>query len=225
MSESVFDAFLRERLTGVYRRVRGRKTGRSLVRPDFARRVDLEERKRHFQTVHPDPIPTARESHALVLPSPMLQHIMEVTDSMSSAFAIETRCPFLDRRLIEFSLAIPSEQKLADGWTRLILRKAMQGILPPEIQWRLHKADLAYNFVRRLQNDDRQILDSLFDQPEVLADYVDMNELRDLHTRFYSNGLKGARHKSAHLYIAAVLARWLRARGADGPLHPIGPPA
>jgi asparagine synthase (glutamine-hydrolysing) len=224
MSESVFDAFLRERLRSVYRRVRGRKSSPSLVRAEFARRVGLEERKRHFQTVHPDPIPTARESHALVLPSPMLQHIMEVTDSMSSAFAIETRCPFLDRRLIEFSLAIPSEQKLADGWTRLILRRAMEGILPPEVQWRIHKADLSYNFVRRLQNDDRRILDSLFDQPEVLSEYVDMNELRDLHARFYSNGLKGARHKSAHLYIAAVLARWLRARQVDGALEPTGPP-
>jgi asparagine synthase (glutamine-hydrolysing) len=143
---------------------------------------------------------------------------------MSSAFAIETRCPFLDRRLIEFSLAIPSEQKLADGWTRLILRKAMEGILPSEVQWRIHKADLSYNFVRRLQNDDRRILDSLFDQPEVLAEYVDMRELRELHRRFYANGLKGARHKSAHLYIAAVLARWLRARHADGAIEPTAPP-
>ena len=225
MSQSVFDAFLRDRLRGAYRRVRGKKNGRSLVSPEFARRVDLEDRKRHFQTHHPDPIPTARESHALVLPSPMLQHIMEVTDSMSSAFAIETRCPFLDRRLIEFSLAIPSEQKLADGWTRLILRKAMEGILPSEVQWRIFKADLAYNFVRRLQNDDRRILDSLFDHPDVLAEYVDMKELRDLHTGFYSNGLKGARHRSARLYIAAVLARWLRARQAGGPLEPAGPPA
>jgi hypothetical protein len=75
-----------------------------------------------------------------------------------------------------------------------------------------------------LQNDDRRILDSLFDQPEVLSEYVDMNELRDLHARFYSNGLKGARHKSARLYIAAVLARWLRARQVDGALEPTGPP-
>jgi asparagine synthase (glutamine-hydrolysing) len=155
----------------------------------------------------------------------MLQHIMEVTDSMGAAFSIETRCPFLDRRLIEFSLAIPSEQKLSDGWTRLIQRKAMEGILPPKVQWRLYKADLGYNFVFSLRGRDRQmLLESLFDEPEVLADYVDMDELRNIHQSFDSNGLKGARDSSARLYIAAVLARWLRGWQSGSASEPEGLP-
>jgi asparagine synthase (glutamine-hydrolysing) len=155
----------------------------------------------------------------------MLQHIMETTDSMSSAFSIETRCPFLDRRLIEFSLAIPSDQKLAEGWTRLILRKAMEGILPPEVQWRVRKADLVYNFVRRLREDDRRmLLESLFAEPEVLEDYVDMDELRKLHGRFDSDGFSGARDASGRLYTAAVLARWLRRAAKESLPEPAGSP-
>lgn len=180
---------------------------------EFARRINLEERKRSIRNRLSEPIPTGKESHASVLPSPMLQHMMEVTDSIAGAFSIETRCPFLDRRLVEFSLAVPSDQKLAEGWTRLILRRAMEGTLPPEVQWRVAKADLGYNFVSRLQDQDKdrqKLQESLFDEPEVLADYIDMDDLRSLFDRFESNGLKGARDLSGRLYVAAVLARWLR---------------
>lgn len=130
MTRSVADALVPQRLVALSRRLRGIRPSRSLVSSDFARRIDLEERKRGIRNIHPHRFLTARESHALVLPSPMLQSMMEATDSMAGAFSIETRCPFLDRRLIEFSLAVPSEQKFAEGWTRLILRKAMEGILP-----------------------------------------------------------------------------------------------
>lgn len=226
MSRSLSDAFVPQRFVALSRRLRGKKASTSLIRSDFARRIDLEERKRGIRSVHPDPLPTARESHALVLPSPMLQHIMEVTDSMGGAFSIETRCPFLDRRLIEYSLAIPSEQKLAGGWTRLIQRKAMEGIVPPEIQWRVHKADMGYNFVLSLQGKDRDaLMGSLFDEPEVLADYVDMDELKTMHHSFDSNGFKDARNNSARLYIAAVLARWLRGAGISSPSEPADLPA
>lgn len=226
MSRSALDAFVPQRLVDTSRRLLGRVPVYSVMNRDFVKRIDLEERKRGIQATHPDPIPTARESHAFVLPSSMLQHIMEVTDSMASAFSIETRCPFLDRRLIEFSLAIPIEQKLAEGWTRLILRKSMEGILPSEVQWRLRKADLAYNFVSRLQNEDRRVLsEALFEEPEVLADYVDMDRLRNLHERFHSNGLRGARKNSGHLYILAVLARWLRTQQSEALAPPAAAPA
>jgi asparagine synthase (glutamine-hydrolysing) len=153
----------------------------------------------------------------------MLQHIMEVTDAMGSAFSMETRCPFLDRRLVEFSLAIPSDQKLSDGWTRFVLRKAMDGIVPPEVQWRLRKADLAYNMVSHLLDDDRPVLvDALFAEPEVLDDYVEMDELRALQERFDTNRLKGGRQNAARLYIAAVLALWLRRVPSAAPAEPAG---
>ncbi|HYO46083.1 MAG TPA: asparagine synthase-related protein, partial [Gemmatimonadota bacterium] len=153
---------------------------------------------------------------ATILPSPGLQYLLDITDSIAGAFGMETRCPFLDRRLVEFCLAVPSEQKLANGWTRVILRRAMEGILPPEIQWRVHKADLAYSFIRRLRGLDRQaLITALFDAPFVLEDYVDMDLLRAIHKRFDSGGIRHVRRDSGRLYIAAVLSRWLRGVHAE----------
>lgn len=209
---TAMDAFVPDRLIEGYRRIRRRRK-RPLLRPEFARRVGLEERERALRPEIPRGfIPPGREQHVESLPSPLLQYMLELTDSTGSAFSIETRYPFLDRRLIDFTLAVPSEQKLADGWTRLILRRAMEGIVPPEIQWRVRKSDLAYNFVRRLRGDDRDdLFQALFEEPAVLAEYIDMDELRSIHQRFDSGSRHGARHASGTLYFAAVLARWFRA--------------
>lgn len=220
LGRSAWDAFVPDRVLAASRRLRGKRPTSSIVSDEFARRIRLDERKRSLDTNSSNPFPTAREIHADVLPSSMLQHIMEVTDAMGSAFQIETRCPFLDRRLVEYSLAIPVEQKLAEGWTRLILRKAMEGILPPEVQWRNDKGDLAYNVVFRLRDRDRETLRaSLFDEPSVLAPYVDMEELRRIHRRFDAPGLRHARNDAARLYIAAVLALWLRTAERDAPVE------
>src|SRR5947208_15941848 len=81
-----------------------------------------------------------------------------MADKASAAFGVEARYPFFDRRLVEFCLALPAEQKLGNGWNRLIFRRAMEGVLPPEIQWRGSKGNLSPNFQRRLLELDGALL-------------------------------------------------------------------
>ena len=40
---------------------------------------------------------------------------------------------------MEFCLALPAEQKIQRGWTRLIMRRALSGILPAEVHWRSYR--------------------------------------------------------------------------------------
>ena len=53
--------------------------------------------------------------------------------------SVEARLPFLDYRLLETALHIRSKYKIKDGWTKYILRKAMEGILPDQVIWRKNK--------------------------------------------------------------------------------------
>ena len=46
----------------------------------------------------------------------------------------------MDKRLVEFCLALPARQSLRDGWTRLILRRALAHTLPEKVTWRVGKA-------------------------------------------------------------------------------------
>jgi len=68
-----------------------------------------------------------------------LQMLLHWEDRDSMAHSIEARVPFLDHRVVEFLLRLPSDYKLSDGITKRILREAMRGVLPESIRMRMDK--------------------------------------------------------------------------------------
>jgi len=54
--------------------------------------------------------------------------------------------PFLDKRILEFCLAAPDHLKVRDGYKRSLIRHALDGILPPAIQWRTSKEPFSPDF-------------------------------------------------------------------------------
>jgi asparagine synthase (glutamine-hydrolysing) len=62
-----------------------------------------------------------------------LHELLMKQDQMSMAASIESRVPFLDHKLVEFTAKLPERMKLRGRDTKWILRKAMRGILPSEI--------------------------------------------------------------------------------------------
>jgi asparagine synthase (glutamine-hydrolysing) len=68
-----------------------------------------------------------------------LSYLLRMCDRNSMAFAIEVRLPFLFHELAEFSINLPAHYKIRDGWSKYILRKAMEPLLPPAIAWRPDK--------------------------------------------------------------------------------------
>jgi len=65
--------------------------------------------------------------------------LVHYEDRMSMACSREIRLPFLDPRLVSAVLPLPPDLKLRHGWTKWVLRKALEGSLPPEIAWRKDK--------------------------------------------------------------------------------------
>lgn len=62
-----------------------------------------------------------------------LHELLMKQDQMSMAASIESRVPFLDHKLAEFTARMQREMKIRRGTTKWILREAMKGILPTEI--------------------------------------------------------------------------------------------
>lgn len=62
-----------------------------------------------------------------------LHELLMKQDQMSMAASIESRVPFLDHKLVEFTAKMPVEMKLRGADTKFLLREAMRGILPAEI--------------------------------------------------------------------------------------------
>jgi asparagine synthase (glutamine-hydrolysing) len=62
-----------------------------------------------------------------------LHELLMKQDQMSMAASIESRVPFLDHKLVEFSAALPERMKLRGAQTKFVLRESMRGLLPEEI--------------------------------------------------------------------------------------------
>jgi asparagine synthase (glutamine-hydrolysing) len=72
-----------------------------------------------------------------------LPELLRYEDRSSMAFSIESRVPFLDHRLVELCLSLPTHFKIRDGWSKFIQRRASENLLPPEIAWRRDKLGFA----------------------------------------------------------------------------------
>ena len=81
-----------------------------------------------------------------------IPNLLHNEDSNSMAFSIETRVPFLDYRIVEFSIALNGKFKIKDYWTKWIVRKACNEYLPQEIVKRKSKMGFPAPFARWLRN-------------------------------------------------------------------------
>ena len=68
-----------------------------------------------------------------------LEHLIKWGDRNAKAFAMESRQPFLDKDLVEYSLMLEDGAKVHNGYTKYILREVMQGIMPEPVRKRVDK--------------------------------------------------------------------------------------
>ncbi len=66
----------------------------------------------------------------------LVDNILVKVDRMSMATSLEARVPFLDHRFVEFAATIPGEYKMQGRKTKVILKQAMEDLLPKEILYR-----------------------------------------------------------------------------------------
>lgn len=62
-----------------------------------------------------------------------LHELLMKQDQMSMAASIESRVPFLDHKLVEFTSSLPERLKLRGWTTKYVLRQSMKGLLPDAI--------------------------------------------------------------------------------------------
>ncbi|WMT72574.1 asparagine synthase (glutamine-hydrolyzing) [Bradyrhizobium sp. Ash2021] len=67
--------------------------------------------------------------HGTVLPT-----ILRNFDRLSMAHGIEVRMPFMDWRLVTYTMALPETSKSSNGYTKVIARQAMANLMPESIR-------------------------------------------------------------------------------------------
>jgi asparagine synthase (glutamine-hydrolysing) len=65
--------------------------------------------------------------------------ILAKVDRASMMVSLEVRAPFLDNDVVAFARRIPHEYKYRNGMTKYLLKRSLEGILPPDIVHRKKK--------------------------------------------------------------------------------------
>jgi len=177
-----------------------------LFHADFIQRFDLRDR-----TLGPV------DDTDFHLPSQSNQYtaIREVAHQVGWEFILEKGCvecrfPFLDRRLVEFALATPIERMVAPKEPRRMVRQALRGHLPPEIQTRRSKAGPDEAVYRTFARQAAQLARFVNDPLVAQYGFVDRDAFKATFERARYGGKVGA----TELLRTFALEFWLRSLGA-----------
>jgi asparagine synthase (glutamine-hydrolysing) len=154
--------------------------------------------------------PVYRRAMALVR-NPMLAETLDAADALYAAHGLEARHPFFDRRVVEYCLSLPAEQRMKGGWTRSILRRALRDVLPNEIQTRVGKSDLGRAVVRHVCPRDLETITRLAAAGS-LRPYASSREVQRAVHRFTEAPSVSHLKPLVHL---AVLSTWLNGTTED----------
>jgi asparagine synthase (glutamine-hydrolysing) len=106
-----------------------------------------------------------------------LPHLLRYEDRNSMRHGIETRLPFLDYRLVELCVSAPIDQKIANGWTKVMLRRVAQDLLPSGVAWRGTKMGFEAPERTWITGYQNGILNEI-SRSEILQKYVDVKRLK-----------------------------------------------
>ena len=125
-------------------------------------------------------------------------------DKVSMATSVEARVPFLDHRMVEYSMSIPKELKIRHGETKYILKKAMEGILPRNIIYR-KKQGFAAPVEHWLRGEWASFVEhALLDSPLVKGKYF----ARDAVKAVIEENKKGGRLAGQNVWNLLNLSLW-----------------
>ena len=154
---------------------------------------------------------TARQLHYGLLNDTVFPYHLEMLNRAAAAFGLEYRHPFFDKRLVEFSLALPAGQKYSRGQTRAVLRRALADLLPAPVYQRPGKGAVRHHYLHSvLTGGAPSWAQRLEADPGDAAQYLETAALAALWQRYLGQSDSA---NVNHLWYTASLCLWLRQSG------------
>jgi asparagine synthase (glutamine-hydrolysing) len=94
---------------------------------------------------------------------------------------IEIRMPFMDYRLVTYTMALPQKSKLNNGYTKYILRESLKGIMPEDIRTRKLKIGLSAPITDWFNGPlNKYLLDIITSHKLVNSQLLDANTIKKI---------------------------------------------
>jgi asparagine synthase (glutamine-hydrolysing) len=128
--------------------------------------------------------------------------ILAKVDIASMANGLEVRCPFLDTKVVELALRMPSRVRRGKG----VLRRAFRGLLPPRV---LERPKMGFGIP--LADWFRGELRSLVEDSMASLEKRGILEGTEIH-RLLGEHRSGAADHGMRLWLLLILEIWLKQR-------------
>jgi asparagine synthase (glutamine-hydrolysing) len=138
--------------------------------------------------------------------APSLTFALEKLDAETARLGIEPRHPYLDRRVVERVLTIPSAVFVRDGYRKQLVQRALGTGLPLRTIERAAEHVPSRDAGATLRDELAHIDRELFGRDARVFEYVDRDHVRRMRDEFVSHG---GRH-GARLTSFVMLETWLR---------------
>jgi asparagine synthase (glutamine-hydrolysing) len=195
----------------------------NLMAPGFSRRMDIAAR---IRAAGYDPLqsgvlePRTQQLRVLL---PDINPIGAFWHEAGAGYGLQALDPTADVRLLEFVLRIPDEQFVRGTRDRWLMRRGVEGLLPPEVQWNVRRGRQGADLPLRLRAEAESIDAAVaqLNASAIVGEYLGPDALQLSWARVRSGALPEA-------YVAApVFARLLlfalfldRADFRDGAAQP-----
>jgi asparagine synthase (glutamine-hydrolysing) len=150
----------------------------SAIHPVFARRMGLREamRKADHDPAFARPWSPERERRWTIeanAPAGYIHH------HFGGSFGMDVRDPTADARLLMFCFGIPEEEQTRHGGERMVIRRAMDGVLPEAVRWNAIRGRQAADVGLRLLDHREEMEDELrtLESHRTVTTYVDVSAL------------------------------------------------
>jgi asparagine synthase (glutamine-hydrolysing) len=185
----------------------GEQIGDSLVSRECAERVKLGERIiEHRRSGRAGERTGLRQACVDRVSSPDLTAAVERYGRVAAVCGLQHRKPFLDRRVVEFCLGLPWDQKVRNGWSKYIVRRLAETVLPGEVAWRRGWEHVGWRFHQAFADRHRPgIVETLRRNRGRMAEWVD----EDRYARLLGGFESGAGAPGMEIRQLYGLATWL----------------
>jgi len=155
-----------------------------------------------------------REHHARRLDPPFLVVAFERYDRVAAHYCIEARHPYHDKRVVEYCLGLDWKQMDHRGWTKVVNRRAMSGILPDGVRWSTSRQNLSAEFWHARSAAIRARVPSFEtgDCLEALAPFVQVSRVCEFYHQCLATNNGDGDFDPGVFYS---LASWLRQRPCE----------
>ena len=199
---------LPQNIKAIIRTYNKRRPSIDILNKSFVNRVEANKYLNEIYWEQFNKANTAKKYHHLSLSTDNF-YFLEMLNRTTSVFSLETRYPFLDKRLVEFCYAIPTEIKFKNGYYRYIQRIAMEGILPKMNQWR-HKGPSFSSLFHEtlLIHENDRLNDIIFPNNKIIKKYVDLKRIKEIYQETLNE--KNQNSASTDLWYVSLLYLWLK---------------